>query len=91
MTITLPGHANTKYLGAKLAEQFPAMAGKTQVICTTDRRSGSRVTIMTNATTITAEAIAAYVRDLSAQVVASAVEQDAVLTPVPPMKHRRRQ
>jgi tRNA 2-selenouridine synthase SelU len=80
MTITLSGYANPRFLGQQLAQQFPAMAGRTQVICTTDKRAGSRVTILTNAAVI-ADEVKSFIYKLSAQTVAATITQDAVLTP----------
>lgn len=88
MTITLAGHANPKFLGQRLAEQFPAMAGRTQVICTTDKSTGSRVRILTNAA-VNAADVEAFVRSLSRQVVTEAVSQDEILTPDQAPKTRR--
>lgn len=89
MTITLAGHANPHLLGQKLAAQFPAMAGKTQVICTNNRRAGNVVAIMTNAAVDRTE-VETYVRSLSAQTVAATQAIESVLTPDQQPKSRRR-
>ncbi len=89
MTITLAGHANPRYLGQMLAAQFPAMAGKTQVICTNNRRAGNVVAIMTNAA-VNATEVETYVRSLSAQTVQATQALESVLTPDEQPRPRRR-
>lgn len=88
MTITLPGYANPIFLGQKLAEQFPAMQGQTQVIRTSSRKTGPQVTVFTNAQ-VDATAVKTFIIDLSQRTVADTQAIETVLTPDQQPKARR--
>lgn len=89
MTISLPGYANPHFLGQQLAAAFPIMRGKTQVICTSPRRSGPMVTVMTNAL-VDGEAVRSFIVGLSRQAVADTQAIESVLTPDEQPKTRRK-